>query len=97
MNVRPLKSAYASSSSTIACGAASRIRSTAPGGIVITYSAGYATVPAPLVHAARLLVGGWFLNREAAQDRTISSLPAAVALESIVNSYRMPFAGGHSV
>lgn len=67
------------------------------GGVVITFSAGYTTPPPALAHAAKLLVGAWFLNREAAQDRTISGLPAAVALDTIVNSYRIPFAGGFEV
>ena len=53
----------------------------------ITLVAGFATVPDPIKHAARLMVGHWFENREAASDLNIRTIDFAV--EALVNRYRI--------
>lgn len=69
-----------------------------PDALTITYLAGYGTgpsnVPANLKHAALLLVGHWFENREATADR--SSLPEKIkfAVEDLVNQSRVGWVAG---
>ena len=53
----------------------------------ITIVAGFATVPDPIKHAARLMVGHWFENREAASDMNIRAIDFAG--EALVNRYRI--------
>lgn len=48
---------------------------TRPGAVLITYTAGYASreaIPAPMVHAMRMMLSHWYENREAVLTGTIS-------------------------
>lgn len=57
-------------------------------GVRVTYTAGYedGDIPEPLVQAMLLLIGHWFLNREAANDQSVSEVPFAVL--ALVDQYR---------
>ena len=55
-------------------------------GIMITYQAGYAETPADLISAQLLLIGHWFANREAANERP--ALQVDLAVESLCDPYR---------
>jgi uncharacterized phiE125 gp8 family phage protein len=61
------------------------------GTVRVTYQAGYATndsVPASLRHAALLLIGHWYENREAVNsDRTPVDVP--LSYEALVSAYRV--------
>lgn len=63
--------------------------------VVVAYTAGYGAagdVPAPLREAILLLVGHWFLNREAAVvGASVAELPLGVA--ALLSTYRLPEAG----
>lgn len=53
-----------------------------PDAITITWQCGYgdaADVPAPIIHAAKLLIGHWFASREATAPSSLSELPLAVS------------------
>lgn len=60
-----------------------------PQAVTIEYTAGYGTtaavIPPVLMHAVRLQVGSWWLNRESIADKSQHELPAATKalLESI--------------
>lgn len=66
-----------------------RTRHNHPKAVQITFTAGYGNtaddLPDVLLHAVKLQVGNWFLNREATDTRKHSELPAATKalLESI--------------
>lgn len=47
---------------------------------------GFATVPAPIKHAALLMIGHWYENREAASEKNMQ--PIALAVDALVNRYR---------
>ena len=57
------------------------VRSRDPKAVEITFTAGYGTtaaeMPAVLLHAVKLQVGSWWLNREATDSRQHYELPAA--------------------
>lgn len=55
--------------------------------VVITYTAGYETVPADLALAVKLLVAHWYKYREAVTDGAPSEVP--LGLESILSRYRI--------
>lgn len=61
------------------------------GSVRVTYQAGYATndaVPASLRHAALLLIGHWYENREAVNvGNIVASLP--LAYDSLIGAYRV--------
>jgi len=57
--------------------------------VSVTYTAGWATVPADLMSAQLLLVGHWFANREAVTDKPLSEVPLAV--DALVQPYRKIF------
>lgn len=60
-----------------------------PGAVKVTFVAGYgepADVPAMVRHAARLLVGSWFKNREADTEAKLSEPPIGVT--RILNQIR---------
>jgi uncharacterized phiE125 gp8 family phage protein len=50
-----------------------------PGSVRIRYTAGYATLPKAIKHAALLLIGHWYENREAATEAKMNDLPMAVS------------------
>jgi len=59
------------------------------GAVSVTYQAGYAIVPAPIVQAILLCVGAWYQNREEAVIGTIAaSLPQAVAVDRLIGAYK---------
>lgn len=51
---------------------------------VVTYSAGYSTLPNELIHAGIALVGYWYKNPDAADSMSISSAP--FSLEYIIDA-----------
>lgn len=57
--------------------------------VSITFTAGYSRLPTPLHHAALMLVGHWYTNREAV-GQAQAELPLAV--ESLVSAYRLGWA-----
>jgi uncharacterized phiE125 gp8 family phage protein len=56
-----------------------------PGGVKIEFTAGYDDAPADLKHVIRLLVGHYYMHREATSEATIREIPLAVA--SILQRY----------
>lgn len=54
--------------------------------VTLTYTAGFATVPADLTSAQLLLIGHWFDNREAVSMDGAKEVPTAV--ESLCRPYR---------
>lgn len=54
--------------------------------IEVTYTAGWAAVPADLMSAQLLLVGHWYVNREAAAEKVPGEVPLAV--DALVQPYR---------
>lgn len=58
-----------------------------PGAVKVTFTTGYASVPADLRAAVKLLVGHLYENREATTDASMTELPMAVS--SILNRYRV--------
>lgn len=57
-----------------------------PNSVRILFTAGYATLPAAIKHAALLLVGHWYEHREAAGEVRIVQLPLAV--DALLMPYR---------
>lgn len=57
-----------------------------PGSVRITFTAGYSTVPKSVKHAALLMIGHWYENREAATETKLSDLPMAV--DALLYPYR---------
>lgn len=57
-----------------------------PDSVRIEFTAGYATLPASIKHAALLLIGHWYENREAATEAKLSAMPMAV--EALLMPYR---------
>ncbi|RYC10069.1 head-tail connector protein [Ciceribacter ferrooxidans] len=59
------------------------------GAVSITFTAGYETVPAPIVQAILLTVGAWYENREETViGVSAASLPEAVAVDRLVGAYK---------
>jgi len=58
----------------------------APAGILVTYQAGLASVPADLVSAQLLLIGHYFSSREAASERPAQEI--ALAVEALCRPHR---------
>ena len=56
------------------------------GSVLLTYTAGFATVPDDLIAAVLLLTGHMWINREAVTDRPAHEVPLAV--ESLTHPYR---------
>ncbi|MDX0555546.1 phage gp6-like head-tail connector protein [Sinorhizobium medicae] len=57
-----------------------------PGSVRITFESGYSDVPKSIKHAALLMIGHWYENREAASQAKISDLPMAV--DALLYPYR---------
>lgn len=57
-----------------------------PGSVRVRYTAGYASLPGAIRHAAKLLVAHWFLNREATSDTKMVDLPLSIV--SLLSPYR---------
>lgn len=57
-----------------------------PGSVRIVFTAGYAEVPTSVKHAALLMIGHWYENREAATGIKLSDLPLAV--DALLYPYR---------
>lgn len=57
-----------------------------PESVKITFKAGYADLPKSIRHAALLLIGHWYENREAVTEVKMSELPAAV--DALLMPYR---------
>ncbi|MBY3543666.1 phage gp6-like head-tail connector protein [Rhizobium laguerreae] len=57
-----------------------------PESVRIEFTAGYAALPASIKHAALLLIGHWYENREAATEAKLSDLPMAV--DALLMPYR---------
>lgn len=59
------------------------------GAVSITYEAGYAIVPTPIVQAILLTVGSWYENREETViGVSVAALPESVAVERLIGAYR---------
>ena len=54
--------------------------------VSVTFVAGYASVPTPIVQAMLLLIGHWYQNRETANANPVTSLP--LAFEALITPYR---------
>lgn len=61
--------------------------STRPSALRITVSAGHDPVPATISQAAKMLVGHWYENREAASDVVMTPLPLGVS--TLINAERV--------
>lgn len=57
-----------------------------PESVRITFKAGYADLPKAIRHAALLLIGHWYENREAVTEVKMSELPTAV--DALLMPYR---------
>ncbi|WP_421579497.1 head-tail connector protein [Shinella sp. M31] len=57
-----------------------------PESVRIEFTAGYAALPASIKHAALLLIGHWYENREAVAEAKLSAMPMAV--EALLMPYR---------
>lgn len=57
-----------------------------PEAVRIEFTAGYATVPAAIKHAALLMVGDWYRNREDATEMKLATLPRGA--EALLMPYR---------
>jgi len=56
--------------------------------VVVTFTAGYTTMPAPVVHAVRLLVAHMYENRQEEITGTISTR-LKFGLEALLNPFRI--------
>lgn len=57
--------------------------------VSVTFTAGYATVPKPIIQAILLMVGAWYENREETViGVSVASMPDAVAVERLISPYR---------
>lgn len=59
--------------------------------LTVTFTAGYSSIPTPLVHAAKLLIAHWFENRAATQGDK-AEIPYAV--DHLTSLYRIGWIGG---
>ncbi|MGZ2429590.1 head-tail connector protein [Rhizobium redzepovicii] len=57
-----------------------------PESVRIEFTAGYSALPASIKHAALLLIGHWYENREAATEAKLSDMPLAV--DALLMPYR---------
>ena len=57
-----------------------------PESVRIEFTAGYTSVPASIKHAALLMIGHWYENREAVTEIKLSDLPMAV--DALLYPYR---------
>lgn len=57
-----------------------------PESIRIEFTAGYGALPASIKHAALLVIGHWYENREAATEAKLSDMPMAV--DALLMPYR---------
>jgi len=53
--------------------------------VIVTYTAGYANIPDPLVHTIISLVGGWYNNPESMQPIGLNPVPFGV--DAILDMY----------
>lgn len=59
--------------------------------LTFTLVCGFPEVPEAIKHAARLMVGHWFENREAANEKDVRAIDMAV--EALVGRYRIGWVG----
>lgn len=57
-----------------------------PESVRIEFTAGYGSLPASIKHAALLLIGHWYENREAATEAKLNDIPFAV--DALLMPYR---------
>lgn len=57
-----------------------------PGSVRVEFTAGYAETPASIKHAALLMIGHWYENREVATEAKLSDMPMAV--DALLMPYR---------
>lgn len=57
-----------------------------PGSVRVEFTAGYAQTPPAIKHAALLMIGHWYENREAATEAKLSDMPMAV--DALLMPYR---------
>lgn len=57
-----------------------------PGSVRVRFTAGFATLPPSIKHAALLMIGHWFEHREAVTELDVRDLPMAV--DSLLYPYR---------
>lgn len=57
-----------------------------PGSVRIAFTSGFATLPASIKHAAQLMIGHWYENREAATEANMEDMPLAV--DALLYPYR---------
>jgi len=60
-----------------------------PEGVVITYVAGYATVPAPILAAMKILIGTWYENREAVSLMRFTADEVPFTVTALLSPYRV--------
>ncbi len=67
-----------------------------PGSVTVTFTAGFATIPADLQAAILLTVGHYYRNREAVvgTENSVTPLALPLGVESILNRYRVISFGG---
>lgn len=49
------------------------------GSVRVTFTAGYSEIPKSITHAALLMIGHWFENREAVTEAKLSEMPIGVS------------------
>lgn len=60
--------------------------------VIVSYTCGYpdaASIPAPVRHAARLLVGHWELHREAVVERQAYAIP--IGVHDLLKPFSVPY------
>jgi uncharacterized phiE125 gp8 family phage protein len=57
------------------------------GSVVVTFTAGFTTIPADLRHAVLMIVGHFYANAEATSEKKLETVPMAV--ETILARYRV--------
>lgn len=60
-----------------------------PEGVVIKYVAGYATVPAPILAAMKILIGTWYENREAVTLVRFTADEVPFTVTALLSPYRV--------
>ena len=59
-----------------------------PGAVKVSFTAGFEMVPMAIVHAIKLLVGEWYLNRENSGPDKLS--PISVHVQALIANWRLP-------
>lgn len=57
--------------------------------VIVRFEAGYDTIPQPVKHAALLLIGHWFANRESVLAGGTSAIVLPMAVDALIAPYRV--------